>query len=260
VAPHPDDEVIGVGGQFLCAPDLWIVNATDGSPRNMQDARAYGFERREDYARARRRELEAALCLAGIGAERALSLGFVDQETAFHLPELVHELYALLQKLRPQLILTPAYEGGHPDHDSVAFAVHAAHRIAARSADADPALVEYALYHAYEGGIRTGAFLPNSNGPNSNGPVETIALSPTVAGLKRRMMDCFATQQRTLAPFSCTRECFRRAPEYDFTAQPHAGRLYYEHFPWGVNGEEWRALARRAMETPARPTVSHDFV
>src|SRR5438270_9291371 len=132
VAPHPDDEVIGAGGQLRHLPDLWIVHATDGAPRDMLDARAQGFATCVEYAVARRREMLAALRLAGIGPERALSLGFGDQEMAFHLSEAAGLLRALFRQKQPDVVLGPAYEGGHPDHDSVAFIIHCACRIFAR--------------------------------------------------------------------------------------------------------------------------------
>ena len=31
-----------------------------------------------------------------------------------------------------------------------------------------------------------------------------------------------------------------------FNRPPHAGPLHYERFDWGINGEQWRALADRA--------------
>ena len=53
VAPHPDDEIIGAGAHMPAIRDLWIVHATDGAPRNMQEARKNGFATREEYAQAR---------------------------------------------------------------------------------------------------------------------------------------------------------------------------------------------------------------
>ena len=241
VAAHPDDEVIGAGGQFRHIPEPTIVHATDGAPRDMVDARAYGFATRAAYAEARRAELLAALRLAGIGAERQLSLGFADQEAAFHMSEAACRLSALLRRIQPDTLLVPAYEGGHPDHDSVAFSAHAACRIYAQEAGSAPAMLEYALYHAWAGGIRTGHFLPNGSAE----PVD-ITLHESDKILKQRMLECFVTQRNTLSPFQTDCERFRAAPAYDFAAPPHEGQLYYENFSWGVTGGKWRELARDA--------------
>jgi hypothetical protein len=40
----------------------------------------------------------------------------------------------------------------------------------------------------------------------------------------------------------------RIPPEYDFTVPPHPGKLHYEKFDWGVDGDRWRALASVALE------------
>ena len=64
VVAHPDDETIGLGGHLRLLPNARIVHVTDGAPRDLRDARAYGFDGWEDYAQARRRELEAAMAEA----------------------------------------------------------------------------------------------------------------------------------------------------------------------------------------------------
>ena len=241
VAPHPDDEAIGAGGHLADLADAWVVLATDGAPRDPMFARRCGFETRQEYAQARQRELEAALAVAGIPPERLIRLGLVDQEAALQLADLTDRLAEAFRSVRPDLVLTPAYEGGHPDHDSVAFAVRMAlGRIPANEA---PRLFEYALYHAGGGEYSTGAFLENSNEP-----VETVELSPRAVSIKERMYECYATQAWILKRFDVHRERFRKAPDYDFGKAPHEGKLYYENFSWGVTGAEWRALAREAAE------------
>jgi LmbE family N-acetylglucosaminyl deacetylase len=116
-AAHPDDETIAAGGHLPQWHNVWIVHATDGAPRNMKDAHAYGFATREDYADARHGELLAALSVAGVTPDRVLSLGFIDQECSRQLPKLVRRVAALLRDLTPETVLAPPYEGGHPDHD-----------------------------------------------------------------------------------------------------------------------------------------------
>ena len=90
--------------------------------------------------------------------------------------------------------------------------------------------------------MKTGEFL---SGPE----VCTVSLSPQARELKRRMFDCFKTQQHVLEEFSIAEERFRLAPVYDFSQPPHEGQLYYEDKGWGVaSGSEWRRLAMDAAE------------
>ena len=78
---------------------LLLVHATDGAPRNLDDARAAGFASADEYAAARRRELDAALALGDVRAERA-ALGAADQGAAFRMAELSRALAALLRTAR----------------------------------------------------------------------------------------------------------------------------------------------------------------
>jgi LmbE family N-acetylglucosaminyl deacetylase len=239
-AAHPDDEVIGASSQFHRIRDLWIVHATDGAPANMRDAHAHGFSTREEYADARRKELVNALSIAGIEPWRALEIGFCDQETTRHLHQLTEAVTRLLRNLQPDAILAPAYEGGHPDHDSVAFAVHHAARITKIGS-----LTEYALYHNRAGNLHSGEFVAGSH------PGETVLLDDAEKRLKARMLDCFVTQRETLSYFRRECESFRAAPDYDFAAPPHQGVLFYEMFDWGTTGAAWRKSAREATSALA---------
>jgi LmbE family N-acetylglucosaminyl deacetylase len=239
MSPHPDDEVIGAGSQLPTFQDVWIVQVTDGAPANLRDARAYRFSSSEEYARARRKELIDALGLAGIDAGRALELGFRDQETVFNLVPLARALVRALEELRPEMVLAPAYEGGHPDHDSVAFAVAQAIRLIQRATGHRLPVTEFALYHNRGGALCSGEFL--------SGESVAVNLSAAERAFKQKLVDCFTTQKQTLSWISIERECFRPAPEYDFTRPPHEGRLYYELHDWGTTGAVWREQAAKAI-------------
>ena len=233
VVAHPDDETIGAGASLHLFDDCLLIHVTDGAPRNLADAHAAGFADAPGYAAQRSGELRAAL-RAGGADPRLAPLEIPDQGASACIGKLAHRLAALFVQERIEAVLTHAYEGGHPDHDATACAVHRAARLCAQL----PTIMEFACYHAHpSGGIATGGFL-------ANGPVATvIALNSAERAAKRRMLDCFATQRITLAAFGAEHEAFRPAPAYDFTEPPHSGALYYEKFDWGMTGPAWRALA-----------------
>jgi LmbE family N-acetylglucosaminyl deacetylase len=241
VCAHPDDEVIGAGARLPHLRDVQIVHVTDGAPRDMVDAVAHGFTSREAYARARASERERALALAQIPADRVHDVGIVDQEATFALVPLTHHLVELFSSSRPELVLTHAYEGGHPDHDATAFAVRGAAELIAREGGDAPIVVEFAGYHWRDSAMRTGCFVPHGRAEP-----RTVSLGTDERRLKRAMFTCYATQQRVLAAFATDVEVFRLAPRYDFAAPPHDGRLFYEWFNWRMTGPEWRRLARQA--------------
>jgi LmbE family N-acetylglucosaminyl deacetylase len=243
VVAHPDDETIGIGGQFRSLQSAMIVHVTDGAPRDGRDARAHGFATCADYAAARRRELAAALSEVGIGAELLAELGVPDQGAALSLPALSRSLATLIAERAPRFVCTHPYEGGHPDHDAVAFAIHAACRLLSESGRPPPDIIEMAFYHAAPGGTVFQRF-PES----PSAACLEIHLDEAASRLKRRMLAHHVTQQRTLAPFGVFVERYRLAPAYDFTEPPNGGLLHYAALPLGLAGAEWPKLVRQAME------------
>lgn len=237
IAAHPDDETVGAGALLAELADPSIVHVTGGSPANSADARAAGCATAAEYAAVRRHELLAALRLGGIGPERTRELGLRDQEAALDMAKLARRLRELFEETRAAAVLTHAYEGGHPDHDATAFAVHAACATMA----SPPRIVEFACYHGLNGWMEPGHFLPD--GPEV---LETV-LAEDARARRRAMLECFVTQRETLRIFSAGVERFRAAPRYCFTLPPHAETLNYERYDWRMTGARFRELAREAL-------------
>ena len=206
------------------------------------------------YAEARAHEADAALALAGVSGDRIVRLGFADQTASEHMPAIARALAVPIAAA--DIVLTHAYEGGHCDHDAVAFAAHAACRLATLDDARAPAprhkgglepgllLLEMPFYHAASEGWVRQRFLPVGGAA----PEVVLTLTPDEADLKRRMLAAHRTQADTLGSFDVTAERFRPAPAYDFARPPHTGEMLYERHGWNLTGAQWleRVKAARA--------------
>ena len=216
---HADDEALGCFSVMQDQPaDVHILHATDSAPLDLKYALRSGFATHAGYQAARRAELQAVLAKAGIPEERYHCLGLADQEAPVYWPR----IRAYVEAFDAGRVYTHAYEGGHPDHDAVAFALAGL-----------PNVWEFPLYHANGGGFVPQSFI--------DGKAETVVeLDADRRRAKRSWLDCFASQQRVIGMFPINREFFRPMRAYDFTRPPHPGELYYEQRKLGWTWHEWR--------------------
>jgi LmbE family N-acetylglucosaminyl deacetylase len=240
VAAHPDDETACAGALLLRLREVLIVELTDGAPRDVCFHRRAGVASRAAYADLRRCELRSALAVAGIGESRVIALGAVDQEAMDDLPRLTRDLLRLLWAWRPDVVLTHAYEGRHPDHDAAAFVVQTAVQLA--RIEEGPMVVEMGSYHDDGAGLAC-AFLSRAAASET-----TLVLTPEEQRDKTSMLECFASQGDVRGRFGVEEERYRPSPRYDFCTPPRPGQLHYERWGWRATGETFRVRAADALQ------------
>jgi LmbE family N-acetylglucosaminyl deacetylase len=238
LAAHPDDEVIGASTRLAeLRESAFVVFATDGAVRQAPEP-AW-----RDLAARRRREAETVMEALGVPMANLFWLNHADQSASAQLRMLTRELTQLVLALRPDVLVTHPYEGGHPDHDACAFAAQVS---LARLGPGGPVRLEMTSYHDHKGHFRAGEFLPAGNAV----PAICLALTEVERTRKREVFARYESQREVLRFFPTDEEAFRIAPNHDFTRAPHPGTLYYERFSWGIrSGKEWRALAQAALLT-----------
>ena len=229
VAAHPDDETLGFGGQLTTPLNVTFIYVTDGAPRNMIEARRFGFADPRQYADARRKELGNALRLTPLREIRIREIGIPDQEAAFHIARIAECLSEHLGEIRPDLILTHPFEGGHPDHDATAMAV----QLAAPVSPGITPILEFTSYHLEGTNLVAGSFIDEQ--PNEL----SIRLTEQAYRIKQSMIECFTTQSGFIRQLLRPTERFRSAPQYEFTRRPHAGPLFYETWDSGMTWDQW---------------------
>lgn len=207
----------------------------------MADARRAGFATREAYACARSRELDRALAAAGARTARRRTFGVEDQEAIEHLAQLLDGVEEELRTV--SVVITHAYEGGHPDHDACALLVQYACERLRRRGDGAPARLEFPSYHARRDGTVTGAFWPTPGCPE-----RVTCLDDRQLARKRAALAQFATQRDVIAAFPVSPERLRPAPRYDFARPPPPGEVLYDRFGWRLTGAAWRRRALAMLE------------
>jgi LmbE family N-acetylglucosaminyl deacetylase len=229
IVAHPDDETISCGGLLQHIHDPCVVFCTDGAPEDPYFWERFGSRQR--YIEVREEEAVAALAEVGVKQVEFLARQSItplcDQLLYQSLPSAFAALANVVDRRRPECLLTLAYEGGHPDHDCCSF-------LAAQMAKQHsvPAW-EAPLYHRDENGGGV-----HQRFVDEEGEVLEHVVSGEELQAKLRMLGCYKSQFETLPPFNTELERFRPQAAYDYTRRPHPGKLNYELWQWRMTPEE----------------------
>ena len=117
IAPHPDDETIGVGGFLLRHrghSKLHIINLFNGDGGGQLDGRPWKNDAAYTQELVSRRRAELRQVAARLGISSLNHLGLADGSSGTRAD--AARLRAMLDALEPDVILLPWFLDGQPDH------------------------------------------------------------------------------------------------------------------------------------------------
>lgn len=227
--PHQDDEI----GVFHVIDEcvragrrLLVVYVTDGAWRSTSAA-------------TRNAESRAVLSRLGVAQDGIWFLGqechVANQKLRFHLEEALAALLARLSS-GPEVtaIYTPAWEGGHHDHDAAALLAV----VLARRLGAEGKVRQFPMYNAYRCGWRPYTVL-TPIGETAPVVTDRIPYNRRIAHLALCWM--YPSQLKAmlgLFPFILAHYALKGVQQYQsldaaiVAYRPHAGALLYERRGW----------------------------
>jgi len=223
---HPDDETGGCAALLQRLHEPIVVFATDGAPADEFFWEPYGS--REAYSQVRRNEARQALSGIGVKAVHFLSdfahgARFEDQRLYKSVRAAIETTQVLVQRYRPDAILIPAYEGGHPDHDTCSFIGSVLGELNSLP------IWEMPLYHR----SRQGALVCQHFRDTSD--IGIIVRLTETERLNRSVLIANYASQTDLGEFIKSRaETFRPQKKYDYSKPPHEGELNYQAWSWPI--------------------------
>jgi N-acetylglucosamine malate deacetylase 1 len=217
--PHPDDEVVGCAIAITRAraagAEVSGLYLTTGVPSR---ERVWPWRRADYPALVARRRDEAKRAAAALGLSLAGFLDWPSRMLKSHLDEAMAAISRAIDERGIDEIWTPAWEGGHQDHDVTNF-------LAARFAG-KVSVREFAEYNFAGGRVRSQSF------PQSNGTEQVLTLTAEEAGLKAELLSIYRSERLNLRYVRLEQESLRPLGRYDYRAAPHPGRLFCERFQW----------------------------
>ncbi len=236
IAPHPDDEAVGAAVLMRRLHEAGIpvtlVFATTGVPESSQVDNSLVEAAGGIEAYRATRAAEGASAVALYGVEETVRLAWSSRSIIGAMDDVDYALDDVVTARGASVLLGPAFEGGHPDHDAL-------HCICAGVASRRGLpFWQYAGYHWKDGTLRCQEFYP---------PAQSdcwFDLSPREVALKQCAIAQYKSQWGSiLQHMRADIEGFRRAANHAHE-QP-SEQAFYEIWGAGVSSAEVRAACLR---------------
>jgi LmbE family N-acetylglucosaminyl deacetylase len=217
--PHPDDEVVGccaaIGRAQRAGANVFGAFLTTGVPAAEV---LWPWQRAAHHQRVEQRLGEARRAAELLGLDPICFRDVPTRRLKDHGPATLELIRSLLAEVHADMLWTPAYEGGHQDHDVANF-------LASRLRDRAP-VWEFSEYNFFGGEVRSQEFFAPT------GEEQVLALDAAEQQRKRTLLALYASEQGNLDYVRTAREVFRPLASYDYTRPPHDGKMFYQRFQW----------------------------
>ncbi len=223
LVPHPDDEVVGCGaaiGRALgssCkeAPAIFAAYLTTGVP---SADRLWPWHRKDHARRVAQRREEARRAAELLGIQPLCFQDIPTRQLKEFLGPTRERLAGLIRELAADTLWTPAYEGGHQDHDVTSF-------LASTLGELVEAW-EFSEYNYAHGRVRSHQFI------SPTGAEREVPLGSRERQRKQQLLAIYQSERGNLGHVRIDREVFRPLARYDYSRPPHPGKLFYQRFQW----------------------------
>jgi len=247
LVPHPDDEVVGccaaIGRARAQGARVFALYLSNGVPDR---ALFWPWQRSGHAAQVATRWREAEAAQALLGLEESGRQDLPTRCLRLHMAASADLIRRSLAATGATMLWTPAYEGGHQDHD-------VANALASRLADR-VAVWEFSEYHNAGGRVHAQAFIA------PDGSETVLTLDDAEVARKRTALALYASEEANLGYVGSAREAFRPLAAYDYARPPHPGVLFHARFRhvWGhprVDRTPPAAVRRAIMAFLAQPAA-----
>ncbi len=215
--PHPDDEVVGASAivqrikEQGCSFFFFFV--TNGV---LEKNEMWPWKRRnyEKILNVRMDEMNRSLDLFNV--KEFFLQSIPTRQLKYFIKPTIETISNIVLKNKIDSIFTPAYEGGHQDHDITNF-------IASRFRK-KLNIFEYSEYNNYQNKINSNTFI------KTTGNEVCYKLTRSEVEFKRKALKIYASEKSNLGYINLKKECYRPLIDYNYNLPPHEGVLFYRRF------------------------------
>ncbi len=215
--PHPDDEIVGTSAIVQRKKNqgcsFFFFFLTNGVLKK-NEMWPWNRKNYENLLNIRINEMKKSLNLFEVN-EFCLQ-NIPTRQLKYFIKPTIDKISKLISKYKIDSIFTPAYEGGHQDHD----VTNCIASIFKKRLN----IFEYSEYNYYQNKINSNTFIKKT------GNEICYQLTNKEVEFKRKALNIYCSEKNNLNYINLKQECYRPLTNYDYNLPPHEGLLFYRRF------------------------------